>query len=500
MALLDAFVFPPFSVNEPLIDALLLEPDSYEYYVVAGESSGGSGTIDDPFVVDDREAFDSLMDSFQPFTTIHLGPGEFETAGHIDGWQPKRGQRIVGAGIDVTIIKLAISNPSAGILHFALGADDAALVDEFEASDLTIDCDLANQTPDVAAGGVKVFGTHIRLRRLRVINFGTRTMDEAGAAIVTAGAFPDNPEPFDCVVEDCIIQQPFSNSVRETVCIMFAGGESSSDGVMAYHRGCVVRNCFIDCNYIHNEAPIITIEVDSENKTAEATTKVAHDLTAWAVITGALENSEPSTHFNGSFEITETDTTTFKFSYYEPHTPADAVEPTGDMYVGRIPSHCVAIDTITAVPSTSNWEITTVTPHNRLAGQTVVLNNVYAGSSLSADFNAAFEIMDVTNPFKLKFTLVTQETPDASNGWIGVDFYGVVANGGSGTIIENNRILHTTFGFYHAQWSSKNVVIRDNYFHERPQCCVGQTRPGERRGCESATNPRRQRPGPWRHW
>ena len=50
MSLTDAFVFEPFSVNQPLIDSLLLEPDSFEVYVAIG-SGGGSGTISDPYLV-----------------------------------------------------------------------------------------------------------------------------------------------------------------------------------------------------------------------------------------------------------------------------------------------------------------------------------------------------------------------------------------------------------------------------------------------------------------
>jgi len=140
MSLTDAFVFEPFSVNQPLIDSLLLEPDSFEVYVAIG-SGGGSGTISDPYLVNTASLFDPLMNSFQPYTTVHLGPGLFPTQGHADGvgggWQPKRGQRIVGSGIDVTTVKLAPASPTADKAYFAIGVDDLALIDGFEASDFT---------------------------------------------------------------------------------------------------------------------------------------------------------------------------------------------------------------------------------------------------------------------------------------------------------------------------------------------------------------------------
>src|SRR5437667_6644931 len=140
--LLDAFVFDPCMVNERLLAYFLLEPDSFEFYIAIGDGVG-SGTIGDPFQVNAASQFDQLLSSFPPYTTIHLGPGLFLTQGHADGvtggWQPKRGWRIVGAGIDVTTLKLSVTSPATNAAYFAIGGDDTNLINEFEASDLTID-------------------------------------------------------------------------------------------------------------------------------------------------------------------------------------------------------------------------------------------------------------------------------------------------------------------------------------------------------------------------
>ena len=407
-----------------------------------------------------------MLSSFAPYTTIHLASGLYLTngyaAGVTGGWQPKRGQRIVGAGIDVTTLKLT-PGATVGALYFAIGADDAAQVNEFEAADMTIDCNLAGQSAAVAAGAIKVYGTHIRIRRIRAIHFGTQTTAQRGVAIVTAGAFPDYPEPFDCVVEDCILDLPFLNNVRETACITFAGGERPGDGVMAHHKGCVVRNCFIDCKYSNNEVPISTISF-SNSATGTVLTKVPHNLVAnqWVVITGAVINGVLPNDINGSFTATPVVSDTYRFTITSANSqPAN---PTGDMYINRPPSQRVAISGLSVSGTVAT--LTTITPHNRVPGQNVVLNNVLVGGSPANAFNAAFPITQIVSPTALQFTISPNPgTPiNVANAWFGVDFYAFVANGGRGVIVEGNRTLNTTFGLYRDSWSTKDVVIRDNYF------------------------------------
>ena len=122
MALLDAFVFEPFSVNESLLDSLLLEPDQFEFWISAtGTSPTASGTECDPYDGSSQMLLDKLMATFPPNTTVHLGPGMFVTNGNNGGWAPKSGQRIVGAGFDETILKLINASSSANLTS-AIGA------------------------------------------------------------------------------------------------------------------------------------------------------------------------------------------------------------------------------------------------------------------------------------------------------------------------------------------------------------------------------------------
>jgi hypothetical protein len=313
MSLMDALAIEPFSVNEPLIDALLLEPDMREVYITnEGSGPDGSGTIDDPYVVTNAEEFDDVMAEFQadPNVTFHLGAGDFSTNGYGDGvgWIPLPGWRFVGAGMDVTTLRLDGGGTYvANKEYFIIGSDDDDLADGFEIQDLTLDANLPGISTAIAAGAVKVFGSSIRIHDIRVINFGTKTNQFPGRAIVTAGAYPANPEPFDCVIEDCEIVFPSRNNYRESHCLVLAGGEGSTDGFMAYHKGCVVRNNYVDCHYSNKEVAITRIEILNDPiRLAKVTTRLAHGLSNDDSVTiwGALEQSAWSTRFNGSFVIT----------------------------------------------------------------------------------------------------------------------------------------------------------------------------------------------------
>jgi len=440
---------------------------------VAAAASGalsGSGSICDPYVVSSAIDFDNLLASFSPYSTIHLAPGTYQSQGHAEGlttgFKPRRGQRIVGAGVDLTVIQLNVASPTANAAYFVIGADDADDLSEFEASEMTLD---ANQSlaahSSIAAGGVKAFGTHVLLKRLRIINFGSQTTSQPGVAFATAGAFPGKPQPFDAVVEECEFELPGQNNVRETACISFAGAEGASDGVPAFHKGCVARDCIINCNFETKAAPISQITLSGG--IATVTTKVKHGLSigAWAVISGALVNSSLANTYNGSYTVGSVPGD-YSFTY----TPVTyggisvpTVEPTGDMYVGRAPSHRVGVKTLTISGGVATLE--TYTPHNRIPGQNVVVNSV---SGMTGIINASFTINDLgssPSPTILRFYCSATGTPGLSHAYIGVDFYGILPNGGIGTILENNRILNTTFGVYHQTGSSKDVIIRDNYFY-----------------------------------
>lgn len=59
-----------------------------------------------------------------PPIAVHLGPGTFQTNGYAEGvsggWQPRPGMKIVGSGIDVTVLQLA-TNSTSNAHFYAVG-------------------------------------------------------------------------------------------------------------------------------------------------------------------------------------------------------------------------------------------------------------------------------------------------------------------------------------------------------------------------------------------
>ena len=129
-----------------LIEALLLDSPRIDIWVAKRtDNIAGSGTQMDPYDGSTLAKFDALMNGLGTNTCVHLGPGEFQTAGYYDGisgtyWQAKTGMRIVGSGIDVTTLKL-VNTAATTQRVYAIGhALSSSTVDYFEVSDLTIDC------------------------------------------------------------------------------------------------------------------------------------------------------------------------------------------------------------------------------------------------------------------------------------------------------------------------------------------------------------------------
>ena len=240
-----------------LSDALLLDPFKFEIFLaVRNDGQKGSGTISDPYHCGDASTFDTLVNSFSENTTIHLGPATstspFKTFGYADGvsggWTPKKGMRIIGSGIDVTHLRL---EPTAAGTFFAVGhaLGANANVDFFELSDLTINCNLTGLNADAAGGAVRVMGNHVAIRRVKAINWGTKSAGRAGNvfSIIVADPGGTSKEVANAGITECIATTPQGTSTAGSTTVFSAGpasvGVSENYGVAPY-----IRNCFADCD------------------------------------------------------------------------------------------------------------------------------------------------------------------------------------------------------------------------------------------------------------
>jgi hypothetical protein len=138
-----------------------------EFWVSPSTNTFNLGTLPDPFDGSTEPKFDGVMNSMPPNCMIHLLSGTYQTSGtQTNAWTIKTGQRIMGSGIDKTIIHLnyytvgvyGIGNPG--------GASGSGTNIEF--SDLTVD-----GSGTLNYSGIAFYGDHSAIRRVKAINFNS---------------------------------------------------------------------------------------------------------------------------------------------------------------------------------------------------------------------------------------------------------------------------------------------------------------------------------------
>ena len=208
-----------------------------------GTDNTGTGTAASPYVRSSAASFDALLPTINPASTIHLMAGTFATEGNVE---IPAGCKLRGAGIDVTIVQVQNNstfspnqNPSINVL-WSLG-------DGTEASDLTIDCNLQNQNAPFGLNiqAMLLYGSNIRMSRLKAINWGTTAsgkecfvFDEANLPGVSST---------NLLIEDCVVTQPaqvsFQNGADGFVFVAVNPVDLSNPGSQGWINGAEVRNC-----------------------------------------------------------------------------------------------------------------------------------------------------------------------------------------------------------------------------------------------------------------
>ncbi len=466
--------------------------------------------------------FDEVMRSVPANSIIRLGPGTFETRGLSSayaydanpalvtvGYQVKTGQNLVGAGMDVTVLKLVYA-----IDKLTVTAAFSSFVEimGFEASDFTVDCNLAGQPgqygatfpPVVCAAANALGGQHIRLRRIRVINFGTQSIPEC--FVLGTSGFYGNPEgAVDNVIADCIVEKPSENNFHGTTSIISSG----PDGIRSSNRSGVVRNCYASFEYSNGflAGPLRVASIQrvagDGNTLAILTTCEPHRHIAGKalVVRGARATGSPTygsdlnNPFNGVFAIESIDSdTVLRYRMYrDPEvSAADASLATiGNTHSSEeIAVSALAAYTGDVPPVPERFIATTRRPHNRPPNHIVQLranqkpdtplgtpNPFYgpfkvvrvqstAGADpLFPDLHPNQLILDVPGGSK---TLPGGTTPldwfSSDLSAIGADFHGPEAVAGSGCVTEGNAVFDCSNCFYTDTGTTWSAILRDNYF------------------------------------
>jgi hypothetical protein len=175
------------------------------WMAIRNDQNSGDGSRCNPFRANTAVEFDSRISSFPTNCTIRLGPGVFRTGGGAEAGfshpNPfpltlKHGQKITGSGMGQTTLMFDWSQYSQytdakGQNHYMIFG--GFFENGYEVSDLTLDCNLGAQPfeeglttyPKFAVGGIALNGNNIRIRRVRFINFGTRTSNLVNGQSVT---------------------------------------------------------------------------------------------------------------------------------------------------------------------------------------------------------------------------------------------------------------------------------------------------------------------------
>lgn len=454
--------------------------------------------------VREREQFDTLMRGMPPNTTIHLGAGVFETKGvaplSVVAWEAQSGQKLRGSGIGVTTLKL-VGAAAPDTQYWAVGIYPAHYLEDFEVSDLTIDCNVAGQTsPLVACGATNIPGKHIRIRRIRAVNFGSHSPNLENF-VVTSGAThvdldANGYKAVDCVIEDCIAEHPSPDAVVDSVFFHFFAGERPNDGWMAFYSGSTIRNCFADGRIHYGPVvPVDTINYDGTYVTV--TTKAPHLRTVPGnvLVQGVTVSGSANTLFNGVFAIDQVvSDTVLKYRLSTTGTPSAQNATVG----GGVSTHPVAIESITpddtldvcpflALYAFQIYEpvrtyiLKTREPHNRTTTNNVSVWGVLRPNPLnptqyisSTAFNGAFALDEYipSKPTQLQYTLLQDPDDDAGRlsyvqAFVNTFHQALSAGGGRATVVNGNRVFHCTVGGpYHDTWQSGDSVVCDNYYHD----------------------------------
>lgn len=189
--------------------------------------------------------FDAIMDHLPPHATIHLLAGVFETKGG-QGWGPKTGQAIIGAGINSTALRFP-SNLSPKF-KWLIEPHPPYHQTNITVSDLTLDCNYQPGTL-ITLDGICLHGSGNTIERVRLVNAASFTKskhDYIESFGLMINKFP-YPSAVNNVVKDCIVSNYFCNYGNNLSAIGIAcdGGQILNNTVVSGDQNYVLAMGFI---------------------------------------------------------------------------------------------------------------------------------------------------------------------------------------------------------------------------------------------------------------
>ncbi len=208
--------------------------------VLAGVATAAGVTVYDVPV---SNQFDALMQSMPPNCTIRIAQGTNYSMGDT-AWGPKTGQRIIGAGMGLTVLMFPSNAVVSGVLNRAHLIKPMDVESNISVSDLTLDCnyqpvlDVKSNLDTALKGspngaftldGISLTGSHNSVRRVQCINTAAKTSAPTNYAEAWGIMCVPLLGAFDAVgndVEDCIVSDSHSNFNNDLVALglMYGSG------------------------------------------------------------------------------------------------------------------------------------------------------------------------------------------------------------------------------------------------------------------------------------
>jgi hypothetical protein len=201
-----------------------------EFWICASTNTLNLGTLANPFDGSDQTKFDTVMSNMPPNCAIHILAGAYETWGQVN-WGVKTGQKIIGSGIDVTVLRFAANVPITTNGPSVI-ANAGGPVTNVEVSDLTVDCNYTGQAE--SHHGVGLDGTENAIRRVKVENPGyyPGSSTEAWGIDLVNSSLPYSAGN---IIEECEVN-PLAGGHNITAISLDAGINTPISGIMRNNR------------------------------------------------------------------------------------------------------------------------------------------------------------------------------------------------------------------------------------------------------------------------
>src|SRR5262249_15694893 len=327
----------------------------------------------------------------------------------------------------------------------------------------------------VTCGAVVLIGSFMRVHRVRVVNFCVQAPPECFPIALFASS--SQPASFN-IVEDCIVEKPSENNTHETTLLCSVGD------AYANSRSCIVRNNFHSAAFANGwitrpiaVSAVSTVGGSGSPPLAELTTSQPHTHISGKaiVVQGVKVAGNLSAVYNGVYFIETIVSGTVLRYRLEASPETGSIDVSAASIGGSLSSEFVAIDHLTYSADKTPADIYTKVPHRRTRGENVLLNNVSSdatGLKRSA-FWDTFPIAQIISSTCFRILMPFGAPADPSmlyllvNGIsasVGPDFFGRGALHGTGCVTEGNAVFDCPSGCYQDTGSTRDVVLRDNYY------------------------------------